>query len=167
MPAIVGYRASCCVGAWRALPGRPITARASPTCSPSSAKRAGIIADFWADASEAPIAAAEAGRRAGSFALVTGTVAGAVSNAAGTVLYFGADQHNGFVLSFVPDVVKLCRDAGLDPASLTGKTVLTRGYVDGTRRPTIAIAFPEQIEVLKKAAGRQKKAAPKSLSGPR
>ena len=117
---------------------------------------------LWADANEAPIAAAEAGRRASSFALVTGTVAGAVSNAAGIVLYFGADQHNGFVLSFAPEVVRLCRDAGLDPASLTGKTVLTRGYIDGTRRPTIAISFPEQLELLK-----QKKAAPKSLSGPR
>ena len=53
-------------------------------------------------------------------------------------------------------------EAGLDPASLTGKMVLTRGYIDGTRRPTIAITFPEQIEVVKKAAGRQKKAAPKS-----
>jgi hypothetical protein len=75
---------------------------------------------------------------------------------------FGADQHNGLVLSIASDVVKLCRAAGLDPATLAGKNVLTRGYIDGTRRPTIAIAFPEQLELL-----RQKKAAPKSLSEPR
>ena len=50
---------------------------------------------------------------------------------------------------------------------LAGTAVLTRGYIDGTRRPTIAIAFPEQIEVLKNGAGRQKKTAPKSLPGPR
>jgi hypothetical protein len=117
---------------------------------------------LWADPAYAIVPAAEAGRHAGSFALVSGTVAHVVSNASGILLVFGADQHNGFVLAFAPDVVKLSRASGLDPAALAGKTVQTRGYIDGTRRPTIAIAFPEQIEIL-----RQKKAAPKSLSGPR
>lgn len=116
---------------------------------------------LWADADDAIVAAADASHRAGSFALVTGKVAGVISNASGAVLYFGSDQHNGFVLTLAPEVVKLCRDAGLDPAALAGKTVLTRGYIDGTRRPTIAITYPEQIELLK-----QKKAAPKSLPGP-
>lgn len=117
---------------------------------------------LWADADETPVAAADAARRAGSFALVTGKVAGVVSNAEGVVLFFGADAHHGFVMTFAPEVVKLCRDTGLDLAALVGKMLLTRGFVDGTRRPTIAIAFPEQIELL-----RQKKTAPKSLSGPR
>lgn len=125
---------------------------------------------LWADASAAPIAAADAARRAGSFALVTGTVAGFVKNADGVVLYFGADQHHGFVLTFASEVAKLCREAGLDPASLQGKALLTRGYVDGTRRPTIAITFPEQIELLRAPQQKkkvQKKAAPESLPGPR
>jgi endonuclease YncB( thermonuclease family) len=117
---------------------------------------------LWAEPAYAIVSAAEAGRHASSFALVTGTVAQIVSNSSGVLLVFGVDQHSGFVLSIAPDVVKLCRAAGLDLAALVGKTVLTRGYIDGTRRPTIAITFPEQIEVL-----RQKKAAPKSLSGPR
>jgi endonuclease YncB( thermonuclease family) len=121
---------------------------------------------FWADPAAAIVPAADAGKHAGSFALVAGTVAGIVGNAAGIVLFFGADQHSGLVLTFAPDSVKLCRNAGLDPASLQGKTLLTRGYIDGARRPTIAIAFPEQIEIQKEAAGRQKKAAPKSLPGP-
>ena len=38
----------------------------------------------------------------------------------------GVDDHAG-------------RGVGLDPASLVGKMLLTRGYIDGTRRPTIAI----------------------------
>ncbi|HXE28896.1 MAG TPA: thermonuclease family protein [Stellaceae bacterium] len=117
---------------------------------------------LWADANYAIVPAAEAGRHAGSFALVTGTVAHIVSNSSGTLLVFGADRHSGLVLTLVPDVVKLSRASGLDPAALAGKTVLTRGYIDGTRRPTIVIAFPEQIEI-----SRQKKAAPKSLSGSR
>jgi endonuclease YncB( thermonuclease family) len=121
---------------------------------------------LWADPAEAIVSAPDAGRRAGSFALVTGTVAGVITSANGIVLFFGADQHNGLTLTFAPDIVKLCRDAGLDPAALKGKTLLTRGYIDGTRRPTIAITFPEQIELLKNAAARQKKAAPKSLPGP-
>ncbi|HEY3918235.1 MAG TPA: thermonuclease family protein [Stellaceae bacterium] len=116
---------------------------------------------LWRDRDMAILAAAEAGRAAGRFALVSGQVAGLVSNSEGVVLFFGADRHTGLVLTLAPDIVKLCRDAGLDPKALRGQTVLTRGYIDGTRRPTIAVTFPEQIEVL-----RQKKAAPKSLSGP-
>jgi len=121
---------------------------------------------LWADAAYAIVPAAEAGRHAGSFALVTGTVARVVNTSSGMLLVFGADQHSGLVLTLAPDVVKLSRALGLDPAALAGKAVLTRGYIDGTRRPTIAIAFPEQIETLRKGAGRQKKAAPKSFSGP-
>ena len=117
---------------------------------------------LWSDPAYAIVPAAEAHRHAGSFALVTGMVAQVIGNSSGILLVFGADQHSGLVLALALDVVKLSRASGLDPATLEGKTVLTRGYIDGTRRPTIAIAFPEQIEIL-----RQKKAAPKSLSGPR
>jgi micrococcal nuclease len=122
---------------------------------------------IWGDAAYAIVPAAEAGRHAGSFALVTGTVARVVNNSSGMLLVFGADQHEGLVLAIAPDIVKLCRASGLDPAALAGISVLTRGYIDGTRRPSIAIAFPEQIEVLTKKAGRPKKAAPESLPGPR
>ena len=122
---------------------------------------------LWADAAYAIVPAADAGRHAGSFALVTGTVARVVNNSSGMLLVFGADQHEGLVLTLAPEIVKLSRAGGLDPAALEGTTVLTRGYIDGTRRPTIAVAFPEQIEVLKKRAGRQKKATPESLPGPR
>jgi endonuclease YncB( thermonuclease family) len=121
---------------------------------------------LWADAAFAIVPAAEAGRHAGSFALVTGTVARVVSTSSGMLLVFGVDQHDGLVLTLAPDIVKLCRASGLDPAALAGKPLLTRGYIDGTRRPTIAVAFPEQIEVLKNRESRQKKAAPKSRSGP-
>lgn len=121
---------------------------------------------LWADAAYAIVPAAEAGRHAGSFALVTGTVARVVNTSSGMLLVFGADQHSGLVLALAPDVVKLSRASGFDPAALAGQAVLTRGYIDGTRRPTIAIAFPEQIESIRKESWRQKKAAPKSLSGP-
>ena len=122
---------------------------------------------IWADAAYAIVPAADAGHRAGGFALVSGVVARIVNNSSGMLLVFGADQHEGLVLAIAPDVVKLSRASGLDPAALAGKPVLARGFIDGTRRPTIAIAFPEQIEVLKPRAGRQKKTAPKALSGPR
>lgn len=122
---------------------------------------------LWAEKAYAIVPAAEAGRHAGGFTLVTGTVASIVNNSSGILLVFGTDQHNGLVLTLAPDVVKLSRASGLDPAALAGKTVLARGYIDGTRRPTIAITFPEQIETQRKATGRQKKAAPTSLSGPR
>lgn len=118
---------------------------------------------LWRDRDMAILSASDAGRAAGHFALVSGDVADVLSNSEGVALFFGADRHSGLVLTLAPDVVKLCRDAGLDPASLRGRTVLTRGYVDGTRRPTIAVMFPEQIELLPQ---KKNKAAPKSLSGP-
>lgn len=118
---------------------------------------------LWRDRDMAILPAAEAGRGAGRFALVSGEVADVLSNSDGAALFFGADRHSGLVLTLAPDVVKLCREAGLDPVSLRGQTVLTRGYVDGTRRPTIAVTFPEQIELLSR---KQKKAAPKSRPGP-
>ena len=120
---------------------------------------------LWSDASFAIVPAEEAGHHAGSFALATGTVAGVSTSSNGLLLFFGADTHTGLVLSVAPDVARLCRDSGFDLAALAGKPVLTRGYIDGSRRPTIAITYPEQIEVLKKLRA-QKKAAPNTRSGP-
>jgi len=44
--------------------------------------------------------------------------------------------------------VCFCGDAGLDLAALKGKRILVRGFIDGRLHPTIAITFPEQIELL-------------------
>ena len=119
---------------------------------------------LWADADGTIVPAAEAGRHAGGFALVSGRVEGSASNAQGVVLYLGADRRDALALTFAPDVVRLCRDAGLNPAALEGEMILTRGYIDDARQPRIAVTFPEQIELLR--AHTKKKAAPKSLPGP-
>lgn len=92
--------------------------------------------------------AADAGADSGSFQIVTGTVADAAPVAGGVYVNFGADWHNAFSLHIGGDALKLCRAAGLDPLALTGARLRVRGFIDGTRRPTIEVTYPEQIERL-------------------
>jgi micrococcal nuclease len=103
---------------------------------------------LWSDRAYAVLSAADAGQSAGTFQLVDFTVAAVTGVAGQIVLSAGADWHNAFSLSVAAPVAKLCRDAGLDPLALKGKRILVRGFIDGRLRPTIAITFPEQIELL-------------------
>ena len=106
---------------------------------------------LWADPAYAIVDAAAAERAAGTFALVTGTVTTVETRSSGTYIDFGATPRAGFALSMTPAVVKLCKAAGLDPASLAGKPLLVRGFIDGHLHPTMTITHPEQIEILKTA----------------
>ena len=103
---------------------------------------------IWSDRAYAVLGPEDAARSAGTFQLVSLTVAAVATGAAQTRLSAGADVHNVLTLTLTPPVMKLCRDAGLDPAALKGKRILVRGFIDGKMRPSIAIAFPEQIELL-------------------
>lgn len=102
---------------------------------------------LWADRAYAVRSADDAVEVTGSFQLVRFKV-GEVANSAGQVLISaGPDRRTAFALTLAPSVVKLCRDAGLDPMALKGKQILARGFIDGRVRPTIAITHPEQIEI--------------------
>jgi endonuclease YncB( thermonuclease family) len=104
---------------------------------------------LWADPAYAIVTADAAEKAAGTFALVTGTAATVETRSSGTYVDFGAAPRAGFALSMTPAVVKLCKAAGLDPASLAGKPLLVRGFIDGRLHPTMMITHPEQIEILK------------------
>ncbi len=117
---------------------------------------------IWSDAAYAVRAPDQAATFAGTFQLVDGTI-GAVDDVSGTIfLRFGADRQSAFAVSIAGPALKLCSEAGLDPTALAGKRILVRGYIDGTKRPTIALTYPEQIEIL-----RAKKTAPEKHPGPR
>lgn len=88
----------------------------------------------------------EAARDAGSFQIVEGTVTETAFVAGSARLNFGPDWHTAFSLRIGADALKLCRAGGLDPMKLQGARLRVRGFIDGTRRPTIEVTFPEQIE---------------------
>jgi endonuclease YncB( thermonuclease family) len=92
--------------------------------------------------------AKDAARDAGTWQIVEGTVVDVAHVAGVTHVNFGADWRTAFSLRIDRDALKLCRAAGLDPRALKGARVRVRGFIDGRRRPTIAITFPEEIERL-------------------
>jgi micrococcal nuclease len=92
--------------------------------------------------------AEDAARDAGTWQIVEGKVADAAQVEGGAYLNFGADWRNAFSIHMGRDAQKLAREAGLDPKALTGARLRVRGFIDGTRRPTIEVSFPEQIERL-------------------
>lgn len=116
---------------------------------------------LWRDRAYAIVKADDAARFAGTYQIVSGTVATIRASAAETVLAFGTDR-DSFAVMIAPAALALCRAAGLEPTKLQGKTLVVRGFIDGRLHPIIAITHPEQIEML-----RRKKAAPKQGSEPR
>ncbi|MGD0193059.1 MAG: thermonuclease family protein [Rhizomicrobium sp.] len=83
-----------------------------------------------------------------TFQVVKGTILSAnVRNGRG-YLDFGTDWHRDFTATISPEDLKSFREAGVDPESYEGKTVLVRGWVEKLRRPEIEVAVPEDIEVL-------------------
>jgi len=90
----------------------------------------------------------DAARDAGSFQIVEGTVADTAFAGGSVRVNFGPDWRTAFSLRIGGDALKRCREAGLDPMQLAGARLRVRGFIDGTQRPTIEIAFPEQIERL-------------------
>ncbi len=90
----------------------------------------------------------DAARDAGSFQIIEGTVADTAFAGGSARVNFGPDWRTAFSLRIGGDALKRCREAGLDPMQLAGARLRVRGFIDGTQRPTIEIAFPEQIERL-------------------
>jgi endonuclease YncB( thermonuclease family) len=116
---------------------------------------------LWADPAYAIVDAGAAAKAAGSFRLVSGTVAAAAKTSRGILLRFGPEESGTLAAVIDARALQLCREAGIDPLALTGKRLLIRGFIDGTRRPLMTITHPEQIEIL-----RARKTAPAKPPGP-
>jgi endonuclease YncB( thermonuclease family) len=111
-----------------------------------AARRGGV--GIWADRAYAVRPADDAGRYAGSFQIVDGTIVKTGSADGQVYLDFGADWHSAFSAHLTAEVRRLCQAAGLDPRKLDGKHVRVRGFIDGTNHPVIDVTHPEQIELL-------------------
>jgi micrococcal nuclease len=106
---------------------------------------------LWREKRNAVRDAADVAKDGGTWQIVEGTVAH-VGFAEGAVFVdFGARGADGaLTLRIDRDALRLCRDAGLDPRKLEGARLRVRGFIDGTRRPVMDVAFPEEIELVAK-----------------
>jgi endonuclease YncB( thermonuclease family) len=87
-------------------------------------------------------------RLAGSFQIIAGPVfAAAVMRGTGFI-NFSPDRATDLTLVLKKPALDLFARAMLDVASLTGKTIRCRGWLDLYDGPRIDITHPEQIEVL-------------------
>ena len=103
---------------------------------------------IWRDRFYAVRAADEAGRHAGSFQIVEGTVVDTAVVEGQRFLNFGADWRSAFSLRLSPAALRLFRADGIDAAALQGTRLRVRGWVNGGARPIINVTHPEQIERL-------------------
>lgn len=103
---------------------------------------------IWRDPSYAVRDAEEAGRYAGSFQIVEGTIVDTGRARDGLFLNFAEDWRSAFSLRLAPETLRLFRAEGVDALSLKGAQVRVRGWIRGSERPTIDITHPEQIERL-------------------
>jgi micrococcal nuclease len=87
-------------------------------------------------------------RDADSFQIIVGTVRNVASVKGRTYLNFGDDWRSDFTVAVAPAALKLCRSAGLDPTTLSGKSLRVRGWVKSQNGALIDLTHPEQIEVL-------------------
>lgn len=116
---------------------------------------------LWSDPAYAVRSAEDSARYAGTFQLVSGQIAEVLTKPGEIRLIFGRDGQAALTLLVAASALTLFRDQGIDPGDFKGKEVLVRGFIDGTRRPEIALTYPEQIELF-----RPRKTAPKRASGP-
>lgn len=103
---------------------------------------------LWRDRRYAVRAAAAVARDGGTWQIVEGWVAHVSSGEGAVFVDFGARDAGALALRIDRDALQRCRAAGLDPRALEGAHLRVRGFIDGTRRPVLDLAFPEEIEIL-------------------
>jgi len=103
---------------------------------------------LWAERRFAIVAADQAERAIGRFALVEGRVLKAAEIRGRVYLNFGEDWRRDFTILFEAPAAKLARRAGWEPRSLEGKRIRARGLVRSFNGPLIEATHPEQIEKL-------------------
>lgn len=119
---------------------------------------AGARADqhgLWADPAYAPLDQAQDpdfSSVAGRIALVSGVVANVNAGRARTFINLGRNRQNSLTLTVSARNLKAFTAAGLDPKSLTGKTIQARGLIDTRFGPRMELHAPGALEILKDAA---------------
>jgi hypothetical protein len=84
----------------------------------------------------------------GTFQIVEGKVLSTGIRQGRAFLDFGTDWRHDFKVTISPEDMRRFRDAGVDPRTYEGLTIRVRGFVDRLSGPEIAIASPENVEVI-------------------
>ena len=103
---------------------------------------------LWRDPFYAVRVPEEAGRYAGSFQIVEGSLVDAAAVDGQLFLNFADDWRTAFSLRLAPETLRLFRAEGIDAAALRGERLRVRGFIRGSERPIIDVTHPEQIERL-------------------
>lgn len=103
---------------------------------------------IWGSAFYAVRTPDDLGDLVGTFQIVQGRVFSAAVKDGRGYVDFSDDWRNGFKATIAPDDMKRFREAGVDPRTYEGLTLRVRGFVDRLSGPEIAIARPEDVEVV-------------------
>lgn len=103
---------------------------------------------LWAEPAYRPLRAEAVRARDGAFHLVEGRVVKVAETRGKTYLNFGADWRTDFTVVLDAASRRLFVAAGRDPATLEGRLVRVRGWLESWNGPLIEASHPEQIEVL-------------------
>ena len=103
----------------------------------------------------------EAGRRAGTFQIVEGTVMSAAVIRGRAYLNFGEDWRSDVTVTIAPEDMRGFRTARVNPRQFAGQRLRVRGWIELFNGPNLQIATPGAIEVIGGApVGPQQTAAP-------
>jgi endonuclease YncB( thermonuclease family) len=107
--------------------------------------RAGI----WSSPAYAIQSPSQTAGDVGTFQIVEGTVRSVSSSSGRVFLDFGSDRHNSFTATISPQDLKRFREIGVDPFAYANETMRVRGWIERIgRRPEIALATPQQVEIV-------------------
>lgn len=107
-----------------------------------TARTAGL--GLWAT----PQVQSAASVRPNGFRIVEGTVAEAARRRGRLYLNFGTDWRTDFTVAIAGGDLKRFKAAGLDPATLAGRRIRVRGWVENYNGSFLDADHPEQIELL-------------------
>jgi micrococcal nuclease len=112
----------------------------------SSARKATL--GLWQEDAFPTLTEDTAGEAIGQYAIIRGTIDKTASVKNNVYLNFGSDWRKDFTVMIAPKVRKDMVRAGMDPLSLSGKTVEARGWVREYNGPLIELNDPLSIRVL-------------------
>lgn len=103
---------------------------------------------IWSAPSSMPVAADDAARRIGRFALVEGRVMAVGRSAEQTFLNFGPDRRTDFTAGIESADRRVFRASGIDIERLEGRRVRLRGVLRRWNGPFMDLEHPAQLELL-------------------
>lgn len=101
---------------------------------------------FWSNPFD--VAAGDAAKLYGKYGFIVGTVTKAERIKNKVYLNFGADPRTSLTVTIAAHNLRAFKKQGLDPLSLSGKTLRVRGWVTHASGPALTLTDTHQVEVV-------------------